>query len=511
MYVPSLSKAFAAGLLSVFAGFAAQADAFREHDIYRPAVRPGHVAWVTAWNDPEGGLYVSFIEKKRGRNLLWKPYSLEAWEAFGLPYGYHTAMGNAAKDIVYEYVILKSTDQGSSWKEIGRSVSASDSTVSWTSLPGGEIGRSLANDYSATVREETMMSWFETSADGGKTWRRQGDIFEGHNGSGSPHRLRRLRDGTLAQLASVTTPWGPGTERTGRHVKRPNVKFEATPSLFFSRDGGQTWSSPLPVLPGVVEAWEPDFVELRSGDLLVMNSTVQGGAQARQYVRPTRFGWVPSPLFDVEAGRVPETVVLTDSGVLVGAVRGGGYFASKDEGATWHQIAGLPKAGYQPFITQLSGGRLFCAWHGGGGDVEFGKHDLWIGAHSFRLAGTLPEPVQLSLTRELDEARERYTHSFRATLSAAGRPLAGRTIKFTVKRRSRPEQMEMTAVTNDAGEARIDLASQFAGETDIHLHYRVQARFDPGAGDSGLGAAASVSHFHYVVGVSRSELLRESK
>ncbi len=289
------------------------------------------------------------------------------------------------------------------------------------------------------------------------------------------------------------------------------MRFEATPSLFFSRDGGQTWSSPLPVLPGVGEAWEPDFIELRSGDLLVLNSTVQGGAQARQYVRRTRFGWVPSPLFDVESGRVPETVVLADSGVLVGAVRGGGYFASKDEGANWHQIAGLPKAGYQPFITLLADGRLFCAWHGGGGDVAFGKHDLWVGAHSFRLGGSMPEPTQLLLTRELDETKERYTHIFRATLRAGERPLAGRSVKFTITRRSRPEPAEMTAVTDDAGEARVDLASQFAGETDIHLHYRVQARFDPGAGDPGLGAAASVSHFQYVIGVSRSELLRESK
>ncbi len=499
-----------AGLLNASGGFAIQADAFREHDIYRPAVRPGYVAWVTTWSDDTGGLYLSFVEKKRGVNRLWKPFSLETWEAFGLPYGYHTGFGNAAKDIVYEFVILKSADHGSSWKEIGRSVTESESTFSWTSLPGGRIGRSISNDYSATPRGNTMMTWFETSADSGKTWRRQGDIFEGHNGSGSPHRLRRLRDGTLAQLASVTTPWGPGTERAGRHIKRPQVRFEGTPSLFFSRDDGKKWSSPLPVLPGVVEAWEPDFIELRSGDLLVMNSTVQGGAQARQYVRRTRFGWVPGPLFDVEAGRVPETVVLTDSGLLAGAVRGGDYFCSKDEGATWHKIEGLPRAGYQPLITRLADGRLFCAWHGGGGDVAVGKHDLWIGAHSFRLQGSLPDRPRLLLTREMDETKGRYTHSFRATLSLGSSPLEGRTVKFTITRRSPSEPVEITSVTNESGEARIDLTSRFAGETNAHVSYTVRARFDPGPGDKGLGAAVSVSRFQYVIGATRTELLGET-
>lgn len=497
-------------LLGASRGFAIQADAFLEHDIYRPATRPGYVAWVTTWTDAEDGLYVSFVEKKRGVNRLWRPISLEAWEAFGLPYGYHTAFGNAAKDIVYEFVVLRSVDRGSTWKEIGRSLTESESTFSWVSLPGGNIGRSISTDYTATPRGDRISTWFESSTDGGNTWSRLGEIFEGHNGSGSPHRLRRLRDGTLAQLASVTAPWGPGTEREGRHTRRPHVRFEGAPSLFFSRDAGKTWSSPLPVLPGVIDAWEPDFIELPSGDLLVLNSSVQGGAQARQYVRRTRFGWVPGPLFDVESGRVPETVTVTDSGLLAGAIRGGDYFCSKDEGATWHKIDGLPKAGYQPFIAQLSDGRLFSAWHGGGGDVAVGKNDLWIGAHSFRVRGSLPERPDLLLTRDMDEAKEQYTHSFRATLRLAGRPLVGRSVKFIVTRRSRSNPEEMTAVTGNSGDARIDLASLFAGETKDHSFYRVQARFEPGAGDAGLGPAVSVSRFQYVTGVTRTELLGET-
>lgn len=112
---------------------------------------------------------------------------------------------------------------------------------------------------------------------------------------------------------------------------------------------------------------------------------------------------------------------------------------------------------------------------------------------------------------ELDETKERYTHTFRATLRAGDRALAGRTVKLTVTRRSRPEPVETTAVTNEAGEVRIDLASQFAGETDIHMFYKVQARFDPAASDTGLGAAAHTTLFQYVIGVTRSELLRESK
>jgi hypothetical protein len=482
----------------------AKAENVKVRDIYHAKIRPGYCCWVSLWSDAKGAVYLSFVEKRRAPNPNWEPLPLDFWESMSLPHGYHTALSNGSKDIVYEIVVLKSTDQGDTWQEIGRSPSQVDNSFSWVTLSNGSLLRSQSNDYIAWHKGDRQQTWCETSDDGGNSWKKRASIYYGHNGSGSPHRLRQLRDGTLVQLISAAPEFGPGKERFARHTKRPNVRQELAVYLYFSKDQGQTWTGPLPVFPGIM-AWEPDFVELPSGDLLLLNSAVQPGPQVRQYVRKTELGWIPSPVFDVVHGQVPETVARTKSGILVGAVRGGKYTCSNDDGEHWYPVANIPNAEYQPYILALADDRLLCAAHCGGGDEAFGKHDLYVAATSFSLASNLPRSTNLSLTRNLSPAGDRYINGFTATLSQGEQPLAGQKILFKHSKNEGGES-EVTAITDDRGQATLDLTSAYQGIDNIHTCYRVRARFVPDANQTGLASCESDEYFAYAITTSKADL-----
>jgi len=402
--------------------------------------------------------------------------------------------------------VLKSTDDGETWIEIGRQPSPFDATFAWTSLPDGRVIRGMCNSYHAFDPDEPVVFWTETSTDGGNTWTRGTEIAEGHSGSGShPHRLKRLADGTLALLITHEAPFGPGRQRVGRNAKRPYLRQENTAFLFLSKDQARTWTGPLTIFPGFL-TYEPDFVELPSGDLLFLNSTVQGGPPIRQYVRKTRFGYVPEPVYDVVAGTVPECPVSTTKGLLVGAVRGGGYSCSNDEGATWHAIEGLPACGYQPSMVERADGRILCAWHGGGGDEPFGQKHLFVGTTTFRLEANLPAPTRLDLVRDQDDAGYRFINRYILTLRAGDQPLTGKTLRYSFLKRYEKDPVEGTAVTNAQGQAQIDLTEVFKEVTDIHLSYHLEARFEPEPKDKSLAPCQSVRYMAYAITTSRKDL-----
>ena len=415
--------------------------------------------------------------------------------------------------MITELVVLKSTDDGATWAESGRSPSKTINAFSWASLPGGRLIRVRGDDYVAFDPDYQPRLWAEVSADGGNTWQVQGGIMEGY--STYPYRLRRLSDGALALAAPYAAAFGPGRERQARHTKRPYVQQERTCGVFISRDEGKTWSSPLTAFPGL-ETSEPDFVQLPSGDLLLLNSHVQDGPQVRQYFRKTEDGFVPGPVFDVISGRVPECVVLTRSGLLVGAVRGGEYTCSNDEGATWHKIEGLPNCNYQPYITELSDGRLLCSWHIGG-DNFFGELDQWVGTTTFRLEANLPDPTRLALTRALNEAGNKYTNVYIASLTSGGQPVAGKTVDFAHHLRytsdydaaddPRVAGTGSSVVTDENGQARLDL-SFLDKETNMHQGYRVTAWFEPEQGDTTLASCRAEVYYAYTMTMSQEDLNR---
>lgn len=475
-----------------------------EKEIYRSSDRLGWASWVTTWRDNRNNLYVTYQEIRRGDNPVWEPVPLDFWEAMGLPVGYHETLCNGSKNLITDIVVLKSTDFGLHWEEISRNATNLIASFSWASLPDGKIIRSMCNDYVAWHPGDKQETWSEVSEDGGKSWERQSTIAECHNGSGCPHRLRRLRDGTLVQLISAATSYGPGRERFARHTKRQHVRQEFNVSLYFSEDNGISWDGPCCVLPAIL-AYEPDFVELPSGDLLILNSTVQGGPQVRQYVRKGPWGWIPGPVHDVVSGTVPECLVYAQ-GFIIGAVRDGIYTCSDDEGANWHTIAGLPPCGYQPFMVELPDNRLFCAWHAGGGDEFFGEKNLYVGATTFRLEADLPKLPKLVLERELNAEKDRYINSYLATVTKEGHPLSDKTVYFKYKKKNSEQWSESDVKTDANGQARFDLVEIFKEETDIYFNYEVQARVEPWDAVEESGASLIETYLAYAITSTKADL-----
>ena len=337
---------------------------------------------------------MSFIEKRRSPNPSYRPIPLEFWESMALPLKYQASFCNGSRDILTECVTMRSADEGQTWVETARFDTAGLMNLFAAASSGdGAILRVTESSYMAFSREDKPVMRVQKSRDGGRTWEVMANLLE-DDYQGTAYRLKRLHDGVLVALCPFAAGFGPGRPRQERHTVRPNVIAEWQVGCWISRDEGRTWAGPLIVLPGIL-ADEPDFVELPSGDLLILNSSEQGGPQVRQYVRRTKTGLIPGPVHRVAGGTVPETVCITRSGLLVGAIRIGAYTCSNDDGATWHEISGLPKSNYQPQIIELKDGRFLCAWHksegGPGGDHFVGQDHQFVGAHIFRLdAAGLP-------------------------------------------------------------------------------------------------------------------------
>ena len=479
-------------------------------EVYHPKERPGYACWTALWHDPDGNLFLAFTEKRRAPNPLWKPVPLEFWESMDLPVNYHVSFCNGGKDVITELVVLKSTDDGATWTESGRCLTKNINAFAWTSLADGRIIKALGDNYTAFDPNCQPRMRVSVSADGGTTWQTQADVVLKEGFSVGGYRMRRLSDGAIALLGGYGPAFGPGRERARRSTVRPDVRQEGSRAMLVSHDDGKTWSV-TPVLPGI-KAPEPDFVELPSGDLLILNSTVQRGPQVRQYMYKTERGFLPGSVFNVVSGRVPECVVTTRSGFLVGAVRGGEYSCSSDEGATWRTIEGLPACRYQPHIIELSDGRLLCAWHVGG-DFFFGQADQWVGSTTFRLDANRSTRTQLTLIRQMNEDRTKYVHAYLATLTAGGKALTDKEIHFSVSVRYAEgyEQfpLKLQKKTDEKGQIYLDLGQYFVNEINIHQRYTVNASFTPDKDDADASLTrARDSYGAYVLGMSAQELNR---
>lgn len=489
----------------------ARAVGFEAAEVYHPAERPAYACWCVLWHGPRGELYLAFAEKRRAPNPLWEPVPLDFWESMGLPVNYHTSFCNGSKDVVTELVVLKSTDDGKTWIESGRSATKVINAFAWASLADGSIIRVRSDDYVAFDPNYAPRMRAEVSTDGGTTWEVRSTILE--NYKTYSYRLKRLSDGVLALAAPYADAFGPGRARQARHTKRPYVRMERTCGVFLSADDGYSWSGPFTAFGGHVTP-EPDFVELPDGDLLFVNSTVQAGPQVRQKFHRNGAALIPGPVFDVVSGRAPECLVHMREGLIVGSVRGGDYTCSNDEGATWNKIDGLPPCNYQPYMAQLSDGRLLCAWHIGG-DNFFGELDQWVGSHAFALEANLPQPTKLAITRDLSPAANQYINAYTATLTAGNTPLAGREILFAYHLRytddydksgdPRVAGTTVTALTDEAGRAHLDL-TDLDKHTNIHQQYRLAAQFTPESDDAALTPARSEIYMAYTTTMSADDL-----
>jgi len=232
----------------------------------------------------------------------------------------------------------------------------------------------------------------------------------------------------------------------------------------------------------------------------------------RQYYYKRDNGYIPGPVIQIEAEPhfiVPETVVIDEDGLIVGARRwqgvpgSGTYACSNDEGATWHVIGGLPRCEYQPMISQMADGRFICASHLGA-DSRYGEFDMHVAVHIFRVEGTLPKPTRIVVSREMNTDKTQYVNAYAATLTDGGQPLAGREVEFrVVDRVSREDYRDLRrpkdvwtkgkavrAETDSGGRARIDLP-EYDSVMDMNISYMAAARFEPAEGQEDVAACRS--------------------
>lgn len=478
----------------------AKALSFEEKAVYYPKVRPGYAAWASLFHFGNGDLGIAFNEIRRGENPDFVPPPLEFVRAMCMVYREcPDLMPGANRDLVSEYVYMKSADLGKTWSETGRC--RVHTRHYWhVGFPDGRLVRLIGTQhYRYELGDGRHCSVVEESLDGGNTWKEISRFLEGYFFYG--HKFKKLRSGSIVAAGPIMPSFGPGGKRASRHAQTPGQCLKLDACFLISADGGRTWDGPHYILPGVF-AWEPDFVELPDGSLLFINSTVQSGKPVRQIVRRTATGYVNEPMMEihrgaptddnVQGGFTPETVVMTAEGLIVGARRGRAYSCSSDLGENWYEIAGAPECKYQPVMEMLPGGEFLTVWHNGC-DSRFGECDMFIGTHAFRVAAALPKVTALSLERELSEDGSRYVNIFKARLTAGGEPISGRAIRFRTEPYWRPDGYDnttpldesenvRTAITDNQGVARLHLAEKDR-IPEIHYSYMIDAVFNPEPGD----------------------------
>ena len=421
--------------------------------------------------------------------------NLEFAEAAGVPVSYCSVEGGSARQRSYR-VYMRSVD-GVNFTETGR-CGRREGSLCNAGFPDGRI---VGFDVPRYNDERTGWSdciRVRESRDGGSTWTDVRRLLEGT----APYlwRVRCLRDGTLVVLASLYgTPWGPGRERATRNTMLPGETYQSKIQPFFltSRDGRE-FSAPNYILPGI-GAHEFDFVELPDGRLLFIAGDVQGTPVGRQFVTPSPDGWLNGTLYpictgapgdpvrDPQGGYVPETIAWdAQRGCIVGYRRNKCFSLSNDYGENWTRIE--PDVPfdflYQPYLLALDGGRLGLYGHVGG-DNAFGENDMTIQAQVFapECARDMPRAAQLSLERMLAPDGSGYINSFRARLTAGGRPLAGQEVEFrfntywnedgSVNTTAQEDAPDKEQVCTDAEGWAVASAVRYNGIGDIHLAYNV--------------------------------------
>ncbi|MBN9190602.1 MAG: hypothetical protein J0I62_19220, partial [Microbacterium sp.] len=403
----------------------------RRVQVYVPAVRPGFTAWVTAFDYGDGSVGVSFKETIQAENPHYEKPTLEMGEAAGTPVSYG-AIDFASPHLVHERVYLRTRD-GETYEETGRSPLDQGAFTNLGFPDGRIVGLEVRRANAARTGWADEIDVRESS-DGGTTWTSRPPILRGT----SPYlwRTRRLSDGTHIILASFYgTPWGADQERPTRNTMFPGETYLGKIQTFFltTRDGRE-FSEPHYVLPGV-GAHEYDVVERGDGSLLFVAGDVQATPVARQLVRHTPDGYVngsllsiergapPDPESDPQGGFVPETIVRTRSGVLVGARRNKPYSVSNDDGMNWTPVDGLPPSLYQPYMLVLPNGSVANFGHAGG-DSPFGHEDMTIGVDLFDIEDALPPAPALTLRRRMADDRSQYLNAFEARLVRGSEPVA---------------------------------------------------------------------------------------
>jgi hypothetical protein len=477
---------------------AVEAVDFEERIVYRPAKKPAYAAWVSLFPGGESEWYISFEEVYP--SAVPKPSaSLDTWYRMGLPDGYDKS------SLQMDVVLLESKDGCHTWNAISRWPAPYQHSAGSFGACKTRDGRFLRTVWACyeTPAPKHSGEILYASSDGGKTWEKQSAML-GDRFAAYPHRMKQLRDGTIVLAVPYQEMWGSDKPLPMRTSTRVEVQNELQMSLYFSSDDGKSWNGPMGIFAGKPVS-ETDFAELDSGDLLAFNNSIFP-EPGRQRIYRTAQGFVPGPYFACEGQTVPECVVMTREGVLVGSMRNGGYYWSDDEGVTWNPLSPMPACGYQPMIRQMDNGQIICAWHRGADDA-FADADHVVGLHVFRLkVNRKTVATQITMEREYDVKKDRFLNAYQIKLTADGRPLSGKVVEFWCAARNAPgyssysrgtiaERMKaggtlVHATTDESGVARVTIP-EFDSVTDRHLSYQCFARFNADRTDLEYGYAAT--------------------
>jgi len=489
---------------------AVRAVDFESRNVYQSDRPPGYTSWVSFFPGERGQWYLTCEEVTRPDKPL-PQCTRQQWFEMSLPTGYDKSQ------YLMEMVILESTDDMKTWDVISREPCRSQHTAGQFATARTRDGRFLRFVWSRYSLDPTLKpnENFFTSDDDGKTWKKETPFHDEHFVS-HPHRLRMLADGTFVLAVPLKPTWGTGTDRPVRSCTNLNALSEMQMTLWFSYDQGRTWKGPLPIFGGQTVS-ETDFAELPEGHLLCINNSIFA-SPGRQFVYRDGRTWTPGPLeratgvvtpsnpLPEGADRrtfsyVPETVCLTEEGILVGCMRSGNYQWSDDYGLTWHPLEGAPynpPEAYQPWIHYLGNGRVACAGQFGF-DEALGQRQQYVVLHSFRIeVSRKTAATNIDIERDFDEARNLWPNAYTVTLTADGVGLPDKEVEFWYVMRYAPghdswnnipleERMQIGGTlikvrTGPDGKAHLAMPDLDEVE-DVHLSYQFVARFNADRSD----------------------------
>ena len=169
-----------------------------------------------------------------------------------------------------------------------------------------------------------------------------------------------------------------------------------------SRDGGRSWSKPLPLEQGTetLSCEEPEVAELGNGDLLVVmrhcNPSKAGTDDVyvncgQQVVRNVQGRWVAGPHVMTPLGfRGHPALLRTQEGIVICAGSGNQFNFSIDEGKTWSETIRIDDSAYRrhnhyPVLLEMPDGRIMSFYHMGNDLPYPPPEDEWIHATTFRV------------------------------------------------------------------------------------------------------------------------------
>ncbi len=358
-----------------------------EHrQVHRSEKAPRWACWVRTWFTRNNHLRVSFTEITGGSTDMEPSYVHEY------------ASPEKLKEMGLKRHIrwCESRDDGRTWQMI-KTLDRSDKYLphpdDYLLLRDGTLlgvgGLWAGWDYQKNAYDDIGQAMVWRSNDEGETWSSPVTLNDPKKIQAYWCHPKQLRDGTI-----VLPAYG--------FFDLTNKSPQTDAFLFFSSDGGRTWSEPLLVSKGIETMTndEPDAVELENGDLLVIirhaNVTLpeNGGLYmncGQVIVKRTPTGWQPGEHQLTNMGfRGFPAVLRTRDNILIctGSIQK--YNFSIDNGQTWSQTGRLfdpqyPRQNHYPILTELADGRIISVYHYGNHWPFPPPEDEWIHSTTFRV------------------------------------------------------------------------------------------------------------------------------